>query len=109
MLLSCGGCLGPVEGDRNLLQEEEPQERVVNLFSPMEKTSPNLENVARSAFDKTIALAEERVRWNEEEDNLLEKCTAAYHDQEHEFSIIYGDYYFLEALMKLNGRELFIW
>ncbi len=55
------------------------------------------------------ALAEERVRWNEEEDNLLEKCTAAYHDQEHEFSIIYGDYYFLEALMKLNGRELFIW
>ncbi len=61
VLLSCGGCLGPVEGDRNLLQEEEPQERVVNLFSPMEKTSPNLENVARSAFDKTIALAEERV------------------------------------------------
>ncbi len=55
------------------------------------------------------ALAEKRLNWNEEEDNLLTRCTAAYHDAEHEFSIIYGDYYFLEALMKLTGRELFIW
>ena len=45
----------------------------------------------------------------EEEDQLLEKCTAAYHDTEHEFSIIYGDYYFLEALMKLAGKEVFLW
>ncbi len=55
------------------------------------------------------ALAEHRTNWNEEEDNLLEKCTAAYHDENHEFSIIYGDYYFIEALMKLAGKELFIW
>lgn len=55
------------------------------------------------------ALADHSVNWNEAEDNLLEKCTAAYHDEAHEFSIIYGDYYFLEALMKLNGKELFIW
>lgn len=55
------------------------------------------------------ALAEHSTNWNEAEDNLLERCTAAYHDPEHEFSIIYGDYYFLEALMKLAGKELFIW
>lgn len=55
------------------------------------------------------ALAEHSTNWNEDEDNLLEKCTAAYHDPEHEFSIIYGDYYFLEALMKLTDKELFIW
>ncbi len=42
-------------------------------------------------------------------DVSLEDSTAAYHDKEHEFSIIYGDYYFLEAMMKLAGRELFIW
>lgn len=54
-------------------------------------------------------LASMRCNWNEEEDNLLEKCTAAYHDKEHEFSIIYGDYYFLEALMKLTGKEFFLW
>ena len=54
-------------------------------------------------------LASERCNWNEEEDQLLEKCTAACHDTEHEFSIIYGDYYFLEALMKLVGKEVFLW
>lgn len=55
------------------------------------------------------ALEKHCLNLNETEDNLLEKCMAAYHDREHEFSIIYGDYYFLEALMKLNGKELFIW
>ena len=55
------------------------------------------------------ALAEHSFDWNGETDCLLTKCTAAYHDAAHEFSIIYGDYYFLEALMKLTGKELFIW
>ena len=54
-------------------------------------------------------IEEECFCWNELEDNLLTRCTAAYHDREHEFSIIYGDYYFLEALMKLAGKELFLW
>lgn len=47
------------------------------------------------------ALTERRVNWDDAADNLLEKCTAAYHDKDHEFSIIYGDYYLIEALMKL--------
>ena len=55
------------------------------------------------------ALEKRSFNWNEDEDNFLTKCTGAYHDKEHEFSIIYGDYYFLEALMKLCGKELFIW
>lgn len=55
------------------------------------------------------ALAEHRFNEDENADNLLEKCTAAFHDKEHEFSIIYGDYYFIEAIFKLTGEELFIW
>ncbi|MCM1027139.1 MAG: glycoside hydrolase family 88 protein [Roseburia sp.] len=54
-------------------------------------------------------LAEQRCNWNEAEDDVLQKCTAAYHQPDPETSIIYGDYYFLEALMKLTGKELFIW
>lgn len=54
-------------------------------------------------------LAEERCNWNEAEDDLLLKCSARYHEEEHEYSIIYGDYYFIEALMKLAEKELFIW
>ena len=58
-LTSCGN--GQGGNNVNLIQEDEKPERVVNLFSPMEKTSPNLENAARNAFDKTIALSEEKL------------------------------------------------
>lgn len=62
-----------------------------------------------AALKMLKALSDHSISWNEDEDHLLTKCTAAYHDKEHEFSIIYGDYYFLEALQKLNGKDLFIW
>ncbi len=44
---------------KNLVTQREEAERVVNLFSPMEKTDPDAENVARTAADLTIAMAEE--------------------------------------------------
>ncbi len=62
-----------------------------------------------AAMKMLRALDEKRSRWDTDCDNILEKCTAAYHDPEHEFSIIYGDYYFIEAIWKLTGEELFIW
>lgn len=62
-----------------------------------------------AALKMLRALESHSFNWNEEEDHFLTKCTAAYHDKEHEFSIIYGDYYFLEALLKLTDQELFIW
>lgn len=52
---------GKDEGPTNLIQEEEKAERIVNLFTPMERTDPDAVNVARSAADLTIAMAEERL------------------------------------------------
>ncbi len=49
------------EDPRNLITREDGEERVVNLFSPMEKTNPNAENVARTAADLTVAMAEEQL------------------------------------------------
>lgn len=67
-------------------------------------------SVYRNAAVRMLkALDENRCSWSEDTDNILEKCTAAFHDKEHEFSIIYGDYYFIEAIWKLTGQELFIW
>ena len=37
------------------------EERVVNLFSPMEKMDPEAENVARTASDLTVMMAEEQL------------------------------------------------
>lgn len=62
-----------------------------------------------AASELLRTLAEKRCNWDENADNLVEKCTAAYHDPEHEFSIIYGDYFFIEAIWKLAGKEFFIW
>ena len=56
-LTACGGH----EPSVNLLPQDEGAERVVNLFSPMEKTDPNAENVARTALDLTVAMAEEQL------------------------------------------------
>ncbi len=54
-------------------------------------------------------LAEKRCSWDPEIDNLVEKCSAAYHDREHDFSIIYGDYYFTEGILKLAERDILLW
>ncbi|MDF2544421.1 MAG: glycosyl hydrolase family 88 [Herbinix sp.] len=55
------------------------------------------------------ALEEKRCNWTEKNDCILENCSAAYHAKEHHFNIIYGDYFFMEAMLKLKGDDLFIW
>ncbi len=61
-VLAMASC-GAVNEDpgKNLIRQEEETERVVNFFSPMEKTDPDTENVARSASDLTVAMAEKRL------------------------------------------------
>lgn len=67
-------------------------------------------DAARDAAIKLLkALDEERCSWGTDRDELLERCTAAFHDKEHEFPIIYGDYYFIEAIFRLTGEEIFLW
>lgn len=54
-------------------------------------------------------LDEKRCDWTEKCDCILENCTAAYHSKEHHFSIIYGDYFFIEAIFKLRDKCIFLW
>ncbi len=62
MLLSCTG----KEEDKNLIVPENDVKKPVVMFSPMEKTAPDVENTARSAADKTIVMAEEKLGVNVE-------------------------------------------
>lgn len=55
------------------------------------------------------ALDEKRADWSKDNDHILTHCTGSYHSEEHHFSMIYGDYYFIEAIFKLKGNDLFIW
>ncbi len=53
-LAACG-----LDPNVNLASTNEGEDRIVNFYSPMEKMDPDAENVARSAADKTIRMAEE--------------------------------------------------
>ena len=54
-------------------------------------------------------LYEKRCNFTENSDCILEKCTAAYHHKDHEFHIIYGDYFFMEAIFRLQGESYQMW
>ena len=55
-LLCLTACGGDVPG--GMIIEDREEKREVNLFSPMEKTDPDADNVARTASDLTVAMAE---------------------------------------------------
>ena len=52
-------CIGKPELGNNLISNDEDNTRMVRMYSPMEKTQPGVDNVARSASDKTVVMAEE--------------------------------------------------
>ncbi|MCD8119458.1 MAG: glycoside hydrolase family 88 protein [Lachnospiraceae bacterium] len=55
------------------------------------------------------ALCEDGANLDEDTDQILERCSAAFHEESHEYPIIYGDYFFIEAIFKLTGEEFPIW
>lgn len=58
MAVSCGQKDAVGE---NLIEEENDDRQVLDLFVPMERSKPDAENVARTAFDQTIIMAEEEL------------------------------------------------
>lgn len=62
-----------------------------------------------AALKMLKAIDEKSADWNPDTDNITTKGTVAYHSGEKETGILYGDYYFVEALMKLAGIDFFVW
>lgn len=60
-VLTMAACGDRGGSDNGLIVVEDEDKKVVTLFSPMEKTEANVENVARSATDKTVMMAEEKL------------------------------------------------
>lgn len=58
-VVSMAACGGAKDSDQVMVQSEKDEKRVVNLFSPMEKTDSDAENTARNAADLTVMMAEE--------------------------------------------------
>lgn len=55
------------------------------------------------------ALYRDRSDFSRRQDNMINNCTGAYHDDKHHFAIIYADFYFMEAIFKLKGNDIFLW
>ena len=48
-------------------------------------------------------LYDKRCNWTKDNDCIVEKCTGLYHTENHEFNLIYGDFYFVEGVFRLTG------
>ena len=59
--LSLTACTNNRPKDSDVMIFEKENKQIVTLFSPMEKTKPDADNVARSASEKTVAMAEEKL------------------------------------------------
>jgi len=56
------------------------------------------------------ALAENHADFNPESDGLIQNGTVAYHDMNgRHVPIIYGDYFFIEGLLRLQNKHFMIW
>jgi unsaturated chondroitin disaccharide hydrolase len=65
-----------------------------------------------AAINILRACSEKFANWNPDEDAIMGGGTFFYHDHDGtntEVPIIYGDYYFIEAILRLKGKDLFIW
>ncbi len=58
---------------------------------------------------KILHASAERFCTFDTDSQLITKMGTASYTDGHHIPIIYGDYYFLEALMKLNGNDLLFW
>lgn len=60
---------------------------------------------------KTLAACEKKFAdWDTEKDGILSGGSTMYHDDRlSDVSIIYGDYFFLEAILRLKNKNMVIW
>jgi unsaturated chondroitin disaccharide hydrolase len=64
----------------------------------------------KAAMNILKALEKNYCNWTTEEQAILTMGTVAYHNLEgRNIPIIYGDYYFIEAILKLKGNDILFW
>ena len=66
----------------------------------------------KAAYRILRACDERFCNWDPDVDGIVGGGTTMYHDptgRTSDMPIIYGDYYFIEAILKLKGKALFVW
>lgn len=58
---------------------------------------------------KLLQALDSRADWSETSDSIIQMGSEAYTSTRHHHPIIYGDFYFMEAVFKLKGNDLYLW
>ncbi|MDE7045296.1 MAG: glycosyl hydrolase family 88, partial [Acetatifactor sp.] len=54
-------------------------------------------------------IEEERADFGRDCDAIVQNCSSAYHVPEHHVTMVYADYFFMEAVYKVKGVGRFLW
>ena len=90
---SCGACVlagGLLEAARHLPEQEQ---------------TPYVEGAVRILK----AIVETRADWGRGCDAIVQNCSTACHEGGKHITMVYADYFLIEALYKLAGKGIFIW
>ena len=80
------------------------------LLELSECVAPSEKNLYRNVAVKILkALYEKRTNFGEDCDAIVQNCSAAYHGDAHHMTMNYADYFFVEAIYKLNEKNIFLW
>lgn len=63
----------------------------------------------RAAMKMLRTLDAQKCDWSPATDAIVLNGTESYHNEVHHVTIVYGDYFFLEAAFKLKGGDVFLW
>lgn len=61
MAVSFAACGRQEKSSVNLVSDRDSDGKIINLFGPMEKSNPDADNIARTAFDITVSRAEKEL------------------------------------------------
>ncbi|GGN96362.1 glycoside hydrolase family 88 protein [Saccharibacillus kuerlensis] len=80
------------------------------LLQIAEMSAEHERSMYTEAALKIVRAVEEKYgNWNPDEDGIIGGGTVAYHDGEQAVPIIYGDYFFIEAVLRLRSQEVDLW
>ena len=84
---------------------------IANGLIEIAKHVPELEKdmYIRAAVKILKAIDQTRANWGTDCDSIVLNCTGAYHSPDHHFTMVYADFYFIEAVLKLRGNDYFMW
>ncbi len=103
-------CLVPIDyrqpADADLEDSTAAAITASGLIELAEQLGDDGDDYLYAAIKLLRTLDSRRCSWGTDTDNILNNCAVDYHGSGHNMSIIYGDYFFIEAVMKLAGKAL---